>query len=659
MSYDEDIGCDPLTGQPRPAVEFLGCANRKALGIVSIPGTDRSHVFPAACQPLPAEFFSPLDLTLKMTATCRLNFSALICPALIYLTLISLAGCQDRDSENNAPEGNGQQTSSGNPNEFAVAPLLEDVTSSTGIDFRHQPVDHEQDYFMPRCVGSGGGFLDFDNDGRLDIYLLQNTGPDSGITNRIYRQTDAGFVDVSSGSGLDVDGFGMGLACGDVNNDGRIDVLLNEYGRARLFLNQTEGTQPRFTDVTAASGLENRMWGTSTCFFDFDRDGLLDLLLVNYVNYDPSRWCAEGGGQQEFCGPDAFPGRVTKLFHNDGMDEAGNPRFTDVTISAGLGEHPGPGLGVFCADFDGDRWPDIFIANDGKPNHLWINQQDGTFREEAITRGLGYNSMGKSEADMGIAIGDVNSDGQFDIFVTHLTSETHTLWSQGPRGIFIDRTATSGLTATDWRGTGFGTGMADLDNDGDLDLLIANGRVTRLQGAELAISDELPEFWRPYGERDQVMLNDGQGSFMDASESNPALSGVGNVSRGLACADFDNDGRLDVLITRIAEAPSLLRNVASQQNHWLIVRAIDPDLNRDAYGAEIYVQQGDNRLMRWINPGYSYLSSNDPRAHFGLGKASTIDHIEVFWPDGNAERFTVTEVDRQITLRKGEGSAIQ
>lgn len=564
---------------------------------------------------------------------------------LLALCLTSLFGCKGEERANATPS-----------NQAKLAPnLFEDATAAVGIDFIHQPADHEQTYFMPRCVGSGGAFFDFDGDGLLDVYLLQNAGPGTGVNNRLYRQTDSGFVDVSQGSGLDVDGFGMGVACGDVNNDGRVDVLLNDYGQARLFLNQSENAAPSFRDITDSCGLENRMWGTSTCFFDYDRDGLLDLLLVNYVSYDPSRWCADGGGRQDFCGPDAFPGRVTKLFHNDGVDDQENVRFSDVTIAAGLGKHSGPGLGVFCADFDGDRWPDIFIANDGQPNHLWINQKDGTFQEEAITRGLGYNSMGKSEADMGIAIGDVNSDGEFDVFVTHLTSETHTLWSQGPRGVFVDRTATSGLSASDWRGTGFGTAMADLDNDGDLDLLIANGRVTRISGDDLPTASELPAFWKDYAERDQIMLNDGQGKFSDASPANEALSKIAKVSRGLACADYDNDGRIDVLITHIAEPPSLLRNVTGENRHWLTIRAIDPQLNRDAYGAEVYVQKGDRRWMRWINPGYSYLSSNDPRAHFGLGDVTSVDHVDVIWPDGTEERFTVSEINQQVTLKKGEG----
>lgn len=542
-----------------------------------------------------------------------------------------------------------------------AAQLFEDVTADVGIDFRHIPGKHEQEFFMPRCVGSGAAFFDFDGDGRLDVYCIQNGGPDSNLTNRLYRQVDGVFEDVTDGSGLDVDGFAMGTAAGDINNDGKLDVVVSEYGRARLFLNESTGSKPQFRDISAAAGVQNELWGTSTCFVDYDRDGWLDLVLVNYVNYDPTRWCAGRGGTQDYCGPDAFPGRATRLLHNLGDvdgDGLGDAKFEDVTSASGLAEHPGPGLGVFCADFDGDRWPDIFIANDGQPNHLWINQKDGTFKEDAITRGLGYNSMGDSEADMGIAIGDVNSDGFFDIFVTHLTTETHTLWSQGPRGIFIDRTATSGLASTNWRGTGFGTVMADLDNDGDMDLVLANGRVTRVPGHAPEVPEDLDEFWAPYAERDQVLLNDGTGKFIDASETNLTLSKLAGVSRGLACGDFNNDGLLDLLVTRIAGPPALLKNVAPNAGSWLLVRAVNDELKRDAYGAEVYVDVEDKTYMRWVNPGYSYLCSNDPRAHFGLGEAKHVAKVKIVWPDGNVEAFPGCDVNQQITLTKGSGTPL-
>ena len=539
--------------------------------------------------------------------------------------------------------------------------LFVDVTSELGVDFTHAPGGHDQKYFMPLCVGSGGAFFDFDNDGSLDILLLQNSGPDSQNSNRLYRQDGGSFHDVTENCGLDVSGFTMGASAGDINNDGKVDVLITEYGRARLFMNQSSAGSPKFVDVSEIAQIENDGWGTSSCFIDYDRDGWLDIVLVNYVSYDPSRWCADAGGRQDYCGPDAFVGRPTRLFRNLGDDDndgIGDSRFEDVTISSGLSARPGPGLGVFCADFDGDRWPDIFIANDGAPNHLWINKQDGTFAEEAVTRGLGFNSMGKSEADMGIAIGDVDGNGLFDVFVTHLTTETHTLWRQEPRGVFTDSTATSGLTATQWRGTGFGTAMNDVDNDGDLDLILVNGRVTRLLEPVSNLSPSLNEFWSEYGERDQILLNDGNGKFVDASLENAALSKYATISRGLACGDFNNDGSIDLLVTRIGEAPSLYQNRNEALGNWLLVSAKDPKLNRDAYGAEIYVIAGEKQFMRWINPGYSYLCSNDPRAHFGLGKISKVDQIRVIWPDGISEEFEGTDANRHVRIIKGQGNPV-
>lgn len=547
------------------------------------------------------------------------------------------------------------------------APLFADATSELGIHFVHVAGDGERPYDMPRVIGSGVGILDFDGDGRLDLYFLQNGGPRSEHRSRLFQQRENGrFVDVSVGSGLDVPASGMGVAVGDVNNDGKVDVFISEYGRIRLFANRTVGRVPKFEDITAAAGIDNLFWGTSSCFVDYDRDGWLDLIVVNYVDYDSSRSCFDGRGRREFCGPDNFAGRVTKLYRNltgDPGDEQGDDakvrpiRFRDVTVDAGLAAHPGPGLGVFCADFNADRWPDIFVANDGRPNHLWINQRNGTFKEEALLSGIATNVMGKAEANMGIAIGDVDGNGLFDVFVTHLTTETHTLWVQGPRGMFQDQSVASGVT-TAWRGTGFGTVMADFDNDGRVDLSIVNGKVER--GAENAVvASKLDDFWAPYAERNQLFVNDGKGGFRDVSAANRPFSAEPGISRGLACADLDNDGGLDLVVTRVAAPASVYRNVAASRGHWLMVRAIDPALNRDAIGAEIHIRAGPSSRMNWINPGYSYLCSNDPRAHFGLGSADRYDGVTVVWPDGVEETFPGGEANRQIVLRRGEGHMVE
>jgi hypothetical protein len=581
----------------------------------------------------------------------------------VLVALLGLgSGCQKIDSA----AAKSQAQSLPPRAETDDAPWFVDITDQVGLKFVHDAGPLGK-YFMPESLGSGAALFDFDNDGRLDIYLVQNAGPNSHSTNRLFHQgPDGRFTDVSAGSGLDVAGYGMGVAIGDVNNDGWPDVLLTEYGRIRLFLNNGNGT---FTDVTKEAGLDNPFWGTSAAFVDYDRDGWLDLVVVNYVDYIEGRPCLNAAGHREYCGPNSFTGQVTKLFHNLGAKrearsaerdaqsaENGAPRFQDVTSESGLGRFPGPGLGVFCGDFNGDGWPDIFVANDAKPNHLWINQHDGTFKEEAVARGIAYNAMGKAEANMGIAIGDVDGDGLFDVFVTHLTDETNRLWKQGPRGMFQDRTVGVGLANPRWRGTGFGTLLGDFNHDGALDLAVVNGRVKRPVGSPAAPAGSRPDsFWRAYAERNQLFANQGDGRFRDISPQNGPFCGTARVSRGLACGDIDGDGALDLLVTSISGPVRLYRNVAPKRGHWLLVRAIDPALHRDAYGAEVQVRAAGRRWVRCLNPGYSFLCSNDPRAHFGLGQAAHVDEIQVLWPDGSEEIFPGRNADQVVVLRKGDG----
>ena len=547
-------------------------------------------------------------------------------------------------------------------NKAAMPVWFEDVTAKSGLNFTHD-VGTLGRFFMPETVGSGAALFDYDNDGRLDIYLIQNGGPKSAAVNRLFHQgTDGKFSDVSAGSGLDVAGYGMGVAIGDINNDGWPDVLVTEYGGVRLFLNQGGA---HFLDVTKSAGLDNPQWATSAAFFDYDRDGWLDLVVVNYIDYLESQQCFDRAGKREYCGPNSRPGTVSRLFHNLGRVNSatnGAVRFADVTIKSGLGDLPGPGLGVVCADFDGDRWPDILVANDAKPNVLWINQHDGTFRNEAGRRGIAYNAMGGADANMGIASGDVDGDGLLDIFITHLTEENNALWKQGPRGLFQESTAAAGLANTAWRGTGFGTVFADYDQDGFADLAIVNGRVRRgnqTGGMAQQIIPELGPHWSAYGDRCQLFANRGDGTFRDVSPENLPFCGTPIVGRGLACGDIDGDGAMDLLVTAVAAPARLYRNVAPQRGHWLMVRAIDPALGgRDAYGAEVSVQAGGRRQVAWVNPGYSYACSNDPRAHFGLGQASRVEAITVLWPEGKQESFLGVAADQLIVLRRGQGKLI-
>ena len=448
------------------------------------------------------------------------------------------------------------------PAEASTSPAwLEDVTRQSGIDFVHDAGPTEE-YFMPQLFGSGAALFDFDDDGDLDLYLLQNAGPDSKSTNRLYRQEqDSHFTDISAGSGLDFSGYCMGTAVGDVNNDGWPDLVVTAFVGVRLFLNRLgDGT---FAEVTDQSDLRRSLWATSAAFVDYDRDGWLDLAVANYLDYDPGRPCELINGQRDFCGPTAFHGTTANLYRNLGraalpvadLPEIPVPavRFEDVTVASGFSSKPGPGLGVLCADFDGDRWPDIFICNDGKPNHLWINQRDGTFQEQAVSRGVAVNGLGQAEANMGVTLEDLNGEGTQSLFVTHMSSETHTLWTPISPGIYRDSTRSMGLAATQLRGTGFGTALADFNHDGFADLAIVNGRIDRpKQPLTLPNTDAgLDPFWQPYVESNRLLQNNGHGRFEDVSPANPDFCGTPRVGRGLACGDLTGDGGLDLVATSI------------------------------------------------------------------------------------------------------------
>jgi hypothetical protein len=530
---------------------------------------------------------------------------------------------------------------------------FEDATAEVGLNFVHD-AGPTGAYFMPQSIGSGAALIDFNNDGRLDLYLLHNGGP-RGKTNQLFQQMpDGRFKDVSTGSGLDVAGYNMGVAVGDVNNDGWPDLLLTQYGAIKLFLNNGNGT---FSDVTAQAGLSNLLWAVSASFVDYDRDGWLDLVVVNYVDYDPSVDCVDPSGVKEFCSPRTFEGTAAKLFHNRGPAAAAKGPacrvgFEDVSLSSGLGRVAGTGLGVICADFNRDGWPDIFIANDWAANHLWINRRDGTFQEEAVQRGLAYNVMGQAEANMGIALGDVDGDGLFDVFITHLNIENHTLWKQGPAGIFRDQTAAFGLGWPKWRGTGWGTVLADFDHDGFLDLALVNGEVGRNR---TQVNPELGPFWKDYASRNLLFRNDRGTGFLDLGPQSGPFGTVPRVSRGLLVGDIRNTGALDLVTTEIAGPARLFRNVVPHRGHWLGIRARDPRLKRDAYGAEVTVRAGDRRWWRLVNPSGSFASSSDPRVHFGLGNVERIDSIEVLWPDGLRELFPAPSLDQHLVLERGGG----
>jgi len=529
-----------------------------------------------------------------------------------------------------------------------------DVTDQLGIRFAHNPGD-PSDYFMPRSLGSGVALLDYNRDGLMDIYCLQNTGPDTGNLNQLFRQkSDGTFENTTESSGLGIDGHNMGVAVGDVTNDGFPDVLVVGYLSSRLFIN-VEGSH--FKEVTREAGIDNPAWGMSASFLDFDRDGWLDIVIANYIEYAPSVACTNNRGEREFCGPDGFPSAVPKLYRNSGNMEKGSPLFEDVTTSSGLARVPGPGLGVACFDVDGDGWTDIFFADDAKPNRLLINQNNGQFQEEGLKRGIALDAMGQTRANMGVGVGDVDNDGLLDLFVTHLATERHTLWRQGPRGMFSDRTASFGLNATSWRGTGFGALMGDFNNDGQTDIAFVNGDIRAKMNATIEPDHPLGPFWQKYAQRNQLFMHEGATTFKDISDQNPSFCGDENVGRGLVSGDINNDGVVDMILSGIAAPVKVLQGNPETNGHWLIVQATLPNAgNRDDIGAEIIVSAAGKTWHRWLNPGMSYMCSNDPRLHFGLGDMTQIDSIRVIWSDGGQEDFPGGDTDRMVSLQKGSGT---
>ncbi|MFQ5528950.1 MAG: CRTAC1 family protein [Gemmatimonadota bacterium] len=514
--------------------------------------------------------------------------------------------------------------------------------------FRHyMPADSS--YYMPESIGSGVALLDYDSDGDLDIYLINGSDPESstaagGAVNRLFRRDGDSYVDVTDESGLGDEGFGMGVAVGDIDNDGQVDVYVTNAGPDALY----RSTGGRFIDVTSEAGLDvDSAWGTSAVFLDYDADGWLDLFVVNYLTMDRPVNCSAPSGAPEYCGPTAYPGAGDRLYRN-----TGDGAFEDVTGPSRIGSRIGRGLGVVAEDLDGDGLVDIYVANDGEPNFMWRNRGDGSFEEVAVRTGVAVNASGVAEAGMGVAAGDVDADGSVDLFITHLGGESNTLYRNTGGGGFVDETARRGLQASSIPYTGFGTGMLDLENDGDLDLLVANGRINRGRTAQ-----GTPEgFFAEYAEPNSLFVNDGRGVYRDASNDHPAVRSRPGMSRGLALGDLDDDGDVDAVVVETGRELRVFQNRAAS-GHWIGFRVTDPALGgRDVIGARVTIWWGERAASRSVNPGYGFLSSNDPRVLFGLGSETSIDSVAVRWPGGSTEVFDGVSGDRRIALQRGSGT---
>jgi len=520
------------------------------------------------------------------------------------------------------------------------SPWFENVTDRSGIDFRHVSGQGDK-LFMPEIMSGGVGLLDYDGDGFLDVYFVQ--GGDlvepggSPFGNRLYRNRgDGTFEDVTASAGVGDTGYGMGCACGDYDNDGLTDLYVTNVGPNVLYRNHGDGT---FSDVTEEAGVGDDAFGASAAFGDYDRDGDLDLFVANYIMWSPATEleCRTRSGVLDYCKPTHYNAPAPDVLYRNN----GDGTFTDVSRSAGVAAVFGNGLGAAWADVNGDGWPDICVANDETPNQLWISQRDGTFRDEALQRGIAYADDGSVQAGMGIAVHDVDADGDADVFMTHFADETNTLYLNDA-GYFTDATLRYGLLASK-PFTAFGTAILDLNNDGALDIYAVNGRVI--------IDESAPGGGNRYAEPNQLFAGRTGRPFREIMPRGGTTEALVDASRGAAFGDLDNDGRVDVVVSNRDAAPYVLRNRTDRQNQWIMFD-LRNEQGAPAIGAVIEVEVDGKRRKGEARSAYSYCSANDPRVHFGLGRAGSAANVVVSWPDGTVEPFGGFPAGQIVEIRR-------
>jgi hypothetical protein len=544
----------------------------------------------------------------------------------------------------------------------STSPLFQDIAQEAGLNFHYFNGATGQ-FFFPEMTGGGVAFIDYDGDGDLDVYLIQSTllNPEKKLSdalipppngwrpgNRLFRNmlAETGkltFVDVTDEAGVGHVGFDQGVAVGDYDGDGHPDLYVTGYGHNVLYHNNGNGT---FTDVTAKAGVDDTRWSTSATFCDYDGDGLQDLFVAHYVGFllNDNHSCYTATGEHDYCGPRTYRPETSRLFRN-----MGNGRFSDVSRSSGITSAAGPGLGVACADFNGDGRPDFLVANDGAANHLWINQGNGTFREAALEFGIAFDAKGSPHAGMGIAIGDADNAGSESIFISNLNTEGGVLYNR-VGNVYVESSIERGLQQATVNTTGFGTGWLDYDNDSWLDLFVANGAVH--------VMEEMRSTANPFHQLNQLFHNEGAGKrFREVSGEAGPIFQHKDVGRSVAFGDLDNDGGVDIVVSNDNGPLRLLRNVTANRGHWLEVSLMSAENNRAIVNARVGVfRPGVPPLWRRMHTDASYLSASDPRLHFGLGVSSQIEKVEVVWPDGGRESWSGLQPDRVVTLRRGSGS---
>ena len=529
----------------------------------------------------------------------------------------------------------------------APEPFFQSIAPArSGITWSHT-AGLSPDMYLPETVGAGCAFLDYDNDGWMDIYLV-NSGPCDfyqppvPLRNALYKNNrDGTFTDVTLKAGVPGNAYGMGVAVGDYDRDGLPDLYLTQYPKSILYHNNGDGT---FTDVTAKAGVGAPGWGTSAVWFDYNNDGLLDLFVCSFADFDKQKNVVCGGpepSQRYYCKPTVFKPMPSWLYRNNG-----DGTFTDVSRESGVAQSLSKAWGVVAADLNNDGWMDLFVGSDTAPNPLFINQGKGRFVDNGLLAGVAYNPFGVARSGMGVDAADYDQDGWIDLFVANVDHEMYSLYHNNHSGGFDDVSLRTPIADITRLMSGWGLKFFDYNNDGDLDLIIANGH------PDLAIQAHHPElrYLQP-----MLLFAQNRGTWTDVSaQSGPAFSQP-IAGRGLALGDFDNDGAVDVLVSTNNGAPLLLKNNAGRENHWLGLRLVGTKSNIDAIGAKVTWQSGDLTRHRSKVGGGSYLSSHDPRMVLGLGAREQIDWVEVEWPQpgGSKQRFTGLPVDRYITLVEG------